>query len=72
MSPVLPALLLAGCSLDATVDTDAEESPTYSIADLWEELPAPGDTVRVRGVYDFGLRGGTVTVTKEGWLRAPK
>lgn len=29
---------------------------------------SPGDTVRVRGIYDWGLRGGAVTITKEGWL----
>jgi len=35
-----------------------------------EPLPlAPGDTVVVRGLYDWGLRGGAVTVTDEGWLR---
>lgn len=34
-----------------------------------ERAPAEGDSVRVRGVYDFDLKGGAVTVTKDGWVR---
>ena len=33
------------------------------------KAPAPGDSVHVRGVYDWDLKGGVVIVTDEGWVR---
>ncbi len=34
-----------------------------------KHAPAEGDSVRVRGVYDWDLKGGAVTVTDDGWVR---
>jgi hypothetical protein len=34
-----------------------------------KHAPAEGDSVRVRGVYEWDLKGGAVVVTKDGWVR---
>ena len=55
----------------ARLRTTAGHPFTLLLASTRAALPSPGDTVRVRGRYDWGLKGGTVTVTKDGWLHAP-
>lgn len=37
-----------------------------------DPVAAPGDTVRVRGIYEWGLRGGTVSTSESGWVRTPR